>query len=174
MRKLLIDLDVCSSCDECAALCSYIQHPSNSGILSLIEFAHFALVCRRCEDSPCVASCPWDALEFQKYNSLKRYMMRCTSCKSCSKACPFGVIYPETIPFVISRCDYCLGRLKEGESPICLELCTNKGIRFGEFDENKENDVFSISEYLLVKTNHKWDSRGAEIPVKKRLPPQDV
>lgn len=169
MKRLLIDLDTCSTCRDCGAICSYIQHPSNNGIISLLEFAHFALVCRRCEDSPCVAACPWEALEFQKYNSLKRYMMRCTSCKSCSKACPFGVIYPETIPLVIARCDYCLGRLQEGQSPVCLEMCTHGGIRFGDFEENKAENIFRISDSLLVKTTFKWERNGEGLPVKRRI-----
>ena len=169
MKRLLIDLDVCSKCEECGMLCSYIRHPSNNGITSLREFAHFALVCRRCEDSPCVASCPWKALEFQPYNQLKRYTMRCTSCKSCSKACPFGVIYPETIPFVISRCDYCLGRIKGDGEPICLESCSHGGIKFGEFEENPKERVFKVSENLLVKTDYKWERNGEALPVKKRF-----
>jgi len=172
-------------------LCSYIQHPGNNGITTLREFAHFAIVCRRCDDAPCVASCPWQALEMQPapYPSeaqnhslrsdsgqasgtgptkmLKRYMMRCTSCKNCSRACPFGVIYPETIPFVVSRCDYCMERLKEGESPICLQSCTRGGIKYGEFEERGEEEIFKASDHLMVKTAFKWD-RVEEAPPKKK------
>jgi Fe-S-cluster-containing dehydrogenase component len=168
MKSLLIDLDICSKCDECGMLCSYIQHPGNNGITSLREFAHFAVNCRRCEDSPCVASCPWQALEFQAYNALKRYMMKCTSCKSCSAVCPFGVIYPETIPFIISRCDFCLGRITGDEEPICVESCTAGGIKYGEFAEKPEERIFRVSEYLFVRTEFKWDRNGEGIPVKKR------
>ena len=167
MKKLLVDLDICSKCDECGMLCSYIQHPENNGITSLRELAHFAIVCRRCDDEPCVASCPWEALEKQSDRVLKRYMMRCTSCKSCSKGCPFGVIYPETIPFTVARCDFCLDRINGGESPICLESCTQGGIKYGEFDENKESGILRISDYLFVKTSYKWE-RVEEIPVKKK------
>ena len=158
MKSLLIDLDICSKCGECGVLCSYIQHPANNGIDSLRELAHFALVCRRCDDEPCVASCPWEAIEKQKDRVLKRYMMRCTSCKSCSTGCPFGVIYPETIPFLVSRCDWCLGRLVGDERPICLESCALGGIKYGEFEENiSEENIYKISDYLTVRTSYKWD-----------------
>lgn len=167
MKKLLIDLDICSKCEECGMLCSYIQHPGNSGITTLREFAHFAVVCRRCDDAPCVASCPWQALEMQPTNMLKRYMMRCTSCKNCSRACPFGVIYPETIPFVISRCDFCIGRLRPEEAPICLQSCTRGGIQFGEFEEKPDEGIFKASDYLMVKTTFKWE-RVEELPPKKK------
>jgi Fe-S-cluster-containing dehydrogenase component len=167
MKRLLIDLDICSKCGECEMLCSYIQHPGNNGITSLREFGHFAIVCRRCDDAPCVASCPWEAIELQKEtNIIKRYMMRCTSCKSCSRSCPFGVIYPETIPFVIARCDFCIGRLKEEDHPICLESCSHGGIKYGEFEEKKEEGIFKASEYLLIKTSYKWE-RVLEMPPKK-------
>jgi len=167
MKKLLIDLDVCSKCDDCGMLCSYIQHPANNGITNLRELAHFAIICRKCDDAPCVASCPWEALELQKdYNMLKRYSLRCTSCKSCTRACPFGAIYPETIPFITTRCDYCLGRLGPDEAPICLESCSPDGIKYGEFEENKEANIYRVSEHLLVKTTYKWE-RVLETPKKK-------
>ena len=167
MKRLLIDLDICSKCEECGMLCGYIQHPGNNGVTTLREFAHFAVVCRRCDDAPCVASCPWQALEMQSTNMLKRYMMRCTSCKNCSMACPFGVIYPETIPFVISRCDYCIGRLRDGEAPICLQSCTHGGIQYGEFEEKIEEGIFEASDCLIVKTIFKWN-RVEEMPPKKK------
>ena len=169
MKKILIDLDICSKCEECGMVCSYIQHPGNNGITSLREFAHFAVVCRRCDDAPCVSSCPWEALELQNTKILKRYMMRCTSCKTCSRACPFGVIYPETIPFITARCDYCLGRLEEGKSPACLELCTHGGILFGEFEEKREESIFKVSDFLLIKTNYNWQRDGEPFRIKRKL-----
>jgi hypothetical protein len=48
-------------------------------------------------------------------------------------------------------------------------MCKNGGIRFGEFEEKKEESIFKISEYLLVKTHFKWERDGEAIPIKKRL-----
>jgi len=147
-------------------LCSYIQHPGNNGIDNLRELAHFAIICRRCDDAPCVAACPWEALELQKYNMMKRYMMRCTSCKSCSRACPFGTIYPETIPLLLSKCDFCIDRAKDKDAPICVESCQYGGIKYGEFEEKIEEKIYKVSENLLVKTSFKWER--VEAAPKKR------
>jgi len=157
MKKLLIDLEHCAACEECGMKCSYMHHPANEGIVALREFAHFVVICRRCEDAPCVAACPWEALEKQGDKVLKRSTMRCTSCKSCSSACPFGTIYPDTIPYIVSRCDLCLGRLKEGESPVCLQSCPHGGIQYGEFHENPAENTHAVSENLIVKAVLKWD-----------------
>jgi Fe-S-cluster-containing dehydrogenase component len=167
MRRLLIDLDVCSKCEDCGMVCSYIQHPRNNGITSIREFAHFAVICRKCDDEPCVASCPWDALEKQDDRVLARYVMRCTSCKSCSSGCPFGTIFPETIPYIAARCDFCIGRLKNDEHPVCLESCPHGGIKYGEFAENKEEGVYQVSQNLLAKTSQKWE-RVEATPVRKK------
>ena len=166
MKRLLIDLEKCAECEECGSVCSYVQHPSNNGITTLRELAHFAIICRRCDDAPCVASCPWEAIEKQEDKVLKRYMMRCTSCKSCANGCPFGTIYPETTPFIIERCDFCVGRLGAEEAPICLQSCSHGGIKYGEYEENKTENIYKVSEHLLVKTSLKWE-RNPEPAIKK-------
>lgn len=165
MKRLLIDLEHLSSCEKCGTQCSYVYHPKNNGITYLRECAHFAVVCRRCDDAPCVNACPWQALEKQDDRVLKRYSMRCTSCKSCSHACPFGTIYPETIPFITYRCDYCLARLGKDEKPLCVASSSDGGIQYGEFEENKDENIYQISEHLLVKSVYQWQR---EVPEKKK------
>ena len=151
MKKLFIDYEVCNKCPECVVKCSYIMHPENNGITSLREEIAFLFACRRCEDYPCVNACPNGALK-REDNILKRANFLCISCKSCSIACPFGTILPEVIPYLTSRCDVCVGRLKEGENPECVESCPYGAIRFVEEDQIKEEEnIHKIGENIVVK-----------------------
>lgn len=131
--------------------CSYLYSPEKRGIDNIMELATYAVICRKCESEDCVQACTKDALEKQEDGVLKRYNMRCISCKSCSAACPFGTILPESLPYIMSHCDYCLGRLKKGEKPECVRT-TKKGlIKYGEFNEDDQQNIVKINENMLVK-----------------------
>lgn len=163
MKRLFVDLEICSKCEECKACCDYFYHPQNTGITSLCEYATFAVVCRRCEEAPCVNSCYHDALEKQKDGILKRYKMRCTSCKSCSIACPFGVIFVDFIPYLDSKCDYCIGI--SGHLPKCIASCPHKAVEIKEIEEDIEKNIYFVGESLAVHSR-KWFPD--DIPQKKK------
>jgi len=158
MKKLLIDLDVIEKDKDAGMECDYFYHPDNNGLLRIFEIANFAVVCRKCEDAPCVASCPKDALEKDENKILKRYSMRCVACKTCSHACPFGTIYPETIPYVIPQCDYCLDRLGEGKAPACVKTSRSDALQYGNFKEDEAKGICAVGDRVLVKVK-KWERK---------------
>jgi len=162
MRKLLIDLDLYAQYKERDFGCSYFYHSNNEGIRSLLELGNYAIICRRCELASCVTACPNEALEKSEDKTLKRYNMRCTSCKSCSHACPFGVIFPEMLPYLVPRCDFCLGRLMENEVPLCVQNSPKGVLEYGDFEENKEKKIYAVSKNMLVKAE-RWDRNGVEL-----------
>lgn len=149
-KRLYIDLDICRKCEDCSAACSYYYHPYNDGVTYLREIAEFSAKCRNCEEAPCVKSCPQEALEKQENGIIKRYNMRCISCKTCSYACPFGTILPELIPYATSKCDYCFQRLAEDEAPVCISGCTKNAIQYGEFEPNDSEFKFQVNDHLIV------------------------
>ncbi|MBN1781463.1 4Fe-4S binding protein [bacterium] len=151
-KRLYIDLVKCRQCTDCQAKCSYYYHPFNDGICSLREIAEFGATCRQCEKAPCVTGCPTEALEKQENGVVKRYNMRCVACRTCAYACPFGTILPEVIPYAVSRCDYCIGRLKDGELPVCVGGCTEGAIEYGDFEPDEKAHRFLIGEHLVVHT----------------------
>ena len=153
MKRLFIDLDICNKCKECKVACDYFYHPQNNGITNLREYATFALFCRHCEEAPCVNACYHDALEKQADGVLKRYKMRCTSCKSCAIACPFGTIFPDFIPYLDSKCDYCIGFSEK--QPKCVTSCPEKAVEVKEIEENAEQNIYFVGESLAVRSR-KW------------------
>ncbi|MCM8801352.1 MAG: 4Fe-4S binding protein [Candidatus Omnitrophica bacterium] len=160
MRRLFIDLEICQRCKECQVFCQYFYHPQNNGITSLREYATFALLCRHCEDAPCVNSCYRCALERSLDGHLKRYKMLCTSCKSCTTACPFGVILGDFIPYLDSRCDFCLSLTDE--IPKCIKSCPYKAVELKEVKEDPQNDIYLIGENLAVHTK-KWSRQEIQL-----------
>ena len=150
MKRLLIDLEKLYSCEKPTAECSYYYHPGNDGINRLREIGQFMHICRKCEEAPCVSACPKEALEKQEDGTLKRYTMRCISCKSCSLACPFGTIPVETVPYIVSQCDECVDRCGK-EGPVCAKTCSiEDAVKFTEVKESEKDDIYSISKNIAV------------------------
>lgn len=155
-KRLLIDLNKCDDCENCNVECTYFYRPAaeDHGILKLREMATFLLVCRRCEDPSCVAACRFEALERQDDGVLKRYNMRCVSCKCCAHACPFGTIYAEALPFFVTNCDYCMGAGRD--EPPCAATCERGAIEYREVEESEAEDIHIVGERLAVRAS-KWE-----------------
>ena len=150
MKRLLVDLEKLYSCEDATAQCSYYYRPGNSGITRLREIGQFLHICRKCEEAPCVKACPKEAIEKQEDGTIKRYTMRCISCKSCSAACPFGTIPTETVPYITSQCDECIDRCDK-EEPICAKTCSIEGaIEFKELKESEKDDIYFIGKNIAV------------------------
>lgn len=150
--RLFIDLEKCEKCPECVVKCSYFYHPQNKGITSLRELASFSLVCRQCEEAPCVNSCYHNALKKDENGILRKSNFLCTSCKSCSIACPFGTIFTDFLNFLDSKCDFCIER----ENPPCIESCPYKAIELKEIkEEDIKEGIFFVLDNLAVHSK-KW------------------
>ncbi len=166
MKKLLIDLDLYSANKDKEFGCSYFYHSDNKGVRSLIELVTYAIICRKCELAACIESCPNEALERRPEDKiLEKYNMRCTSCKSCVSACPFGTIYPEMMTYLVPRCDMCLDRLAKDELPVCVKDSPEGVVKYGEYEEDKEKNILLVGRNVLVKAVH-WELNG--IPKKAK------
>ena len=157
MKSLFIDLDICASCPKCVVDCDYFYHPDNNGITHLREKAHFALICRHCEQAPCVNSCPQEALQRNEDKVVVRSNMLCVGCNSCVAACPFGTIYHDIIPFIAFSCDLCVDRCNDrpvcrptGREPVCVKTCPYGALKYGNFEEDIEKRIYQLKDRLSV------------------------
>lgn len=157
MKKMLIDLEKCYKCRKCEAACDYYYHPDDEGYIRFFALAAQEHVCRRCDDPPCVKSCPQEALEQRPEDRrLERSSMRCTSCKTCTVACPFGVIYPQIVEYKTSMCDYCLDRATDEKPPVCTKGCPHGAIQYTEVAEDPANEIYAVRGGAFFVHTVKW------------------
>ena len=104
--------------------------------LVAIEDATVPLQCRHCEDAPCIAVCPTEAIE--KLGPNQPVLItdeRCIGCKLCMMVCPFGVVALRRDGKVALKCDLCLHRLEAGDMPACVTACPIGALTFASAEE---------------------------------------
>jgi Fe-S-cluster-containing dehydrogenase component len=159
-KRLVIDLDECTQCDQCGVRCGYFYRPDveDHGVLGLRQLATFELVCRRCEEPSCIDSCVFDALERQANGVLTVHNLRCVGCKMCVHACPFGTIYPDMMPFYVTPCDQCLGG--GTEEPLCVRTCGRGALAWREVAPDEA--IVHVIDDRLAARSARWLKREGE------------
>lgn len=155
-KKLIVNIDTCYACGRCSATCDYYYHPRNEGYVRCLALGVQEHVCRRCENPPCVAACPREALEKDAGGMLHRSSLRCTSCKSCTVACPFGVISPQIVEYATSMCDYCADRCDDAHVPVCVSTCPHGALSWQEAVEDPAADTYAVRGGVYYVRTVKW------------------
>ncbi len=104
-------------------------------------FAFTKYSCYHCADPSCVSACPVSAMTKDPVTGIVSYdKNKCIGCRYCVAACPFGVprfTYDDPFP-VISKCQLCKDRMKEGKYAACAEVCPTGATLFGPVAELKK------------------------------------
>ncbi|WP_338560092.1 4Fe-4S dicluster domain-containing protein [Erwinia sp. E_sp_B04_7] len=134
-NMIVASAEKCIGCHTCEVACAVI-HAGTIAVGAEHYFPRLKVVkqgavsvpvmCRQCENAPCVAACPVAALQKGEH-SVEMIPLRCIDCKSCMVACPFGAIEivsqsdeaRHSIP-LIRKCDLCAGH---EEGPVCIAVC---------------------------------------------------
>lgn len=130
MIKLRVNSSLCTGCMNCEAVCSLFrsgrQDPSASAIrveLELFSGRHGHIWCRQCENAPCEAECPTNAITRNSTTgALEIDRSICIHCGSCAKACTFHAIFHSQREECPVKCDLCKG------DPQCARACTFNAI----------------------------------------------
>lgn len=150
-RFVIAEPSKCIGCRTCEVACALAHTAHNStGALSPANFTprlrvvkgpkiSTAVMCRQCEDAPCVNVCPTGAVVYSN-NSVQVLQDRCVGCKTCVVACPFGamdvVSHPTLAPAgawrpashfkaEAQKCDLCIDR---EAGPACIPVCPTKAL----------------------------------------------
>ncbi len=158
-----VTVDKCLACKSCELACA-VEHSKSKDLYEAItetprprprlkvaqgEGFTAPLMCRHCDDAPCVAACPTKALSRPDENAPVVVDPKlCIGCDSCILACPFGVIRPGSDGRSLVKCDQCFERVARGEKPACVSACPTHALDFKTveevLDEKKQADLQRI------------------------------
>ena len=123
-RFIAADLEKCTGCGTCELVCAIkrenVYNPSCSRIkiLRLYRLVNMAVVCRQCENAPCVIACPQECLiQSENTGVIMVDEDKCDCCGWCMKACPYSAITLNPEKETVMMCDLCDG------DPQCVEWC---------------------------------------------------
>ena len=125
-RVLVVEYEKCTGCRSCEMACSVYHlrasNPAKSAIRivkSEGEGLSVPVVCQQCEDPPCAAICPVQAIvRDPETDAVIVDGDLCVGCQMCVVACPFGAVVLDRDRRKAIKCDLC-----GGAEPWCVRFC---------------------------------------------------
>lgn len=157
MKEIFVRLDRCVGCRSCEMACA-TEHSASKSLLGAIgekpvprkrlyiepvSGHKIPLICRHCEDAPCVTVCRTGAMSQDAVTRIvTRDIERCIGCWMCAMVCPYGVIGRQKEGRKAVKCDRC----PDLETPACVAACSTNALVFSneeEFSELMRSDAAS-------------------------------
>ncbi|MBW2029561.1 MAG: 4Fe-4S dicluster domain-containing protein [Deltaproteobacteria bacterium] len=132
-KVIFVEPGNCNGCKECETACSVRQQGFHDPELSCIRILklddddsfYLPATCQQCEDPPCLAACPEQAI--YRDEELGRVMIdkgRCIGCRMCFSACPTGAMGFDESRGLAFKCDLC------GGAPECVRVCEPRALSY--------------------------------------------
>ncbi|MEM3673569.1 MAG: 4Fe-4S dicluster domain-containing protein [Candidatus Bathyarchaeia archaeon] len=130
--KLEVKPELCTGCERCVLICSLSHYGVFSPSLASIRIVkkEFVLessveVCRQCLAPDCMVVCPIGSIYADPKTGARIVDKdKCTGCKLCVDACPFGVMFFNEEKKKAFNCDLC------GGDPQCVKYCPTRSIEY--------------------------------------------
>ncbi len=170
---LVIDLDACVRCGNCASSCASLHGTARlvrrgDVIVTSLGGAEPAPLllptsCQHCEHPACMLDCPTGAIGRDPAGDVFIRESLCTGCGACAKACPWDNI--DIVPrppgaahaMVAVKCDLCKGHA----SPACVEHCPTSAIARIEPRE----DLPDVAKLLRHRAEPRTRELARRVPV---------
>ncbi len=133
-KEIFVRTDRCVGCRSCINACA-IEHSESKTLFGAVmqnprpksrvyvEWVapdrKVPLVCRQCEDAPCMHACISGAIHRDEDGVVRTDTDKCIGCWTCVMVCPYGVIGRHLEEHKAYRCDRCPDR----DVPACVSAC---------------------------------------------------
>jgi carbon-monoxide dehydrogenase iron sulfur subunit len=149
MKEIFIRLDRCMGCKSCEIACA-VEHSRSKNLISAIkekpvprkrlyvenpENIKMPMVCRHCDDAPCVEVCRIGATRKEAITGIVTIdTERCIGCWMCAMVCPYGMVGRQKEIKRAVKCDLC----PDLSIPACVAACPTGTLVFAEQEEFAE------------------------------------
>lgn len=139
MKVLNVDIEKCTGCRTCEAVCSLKNtdrvQPSRSRI-KIIRYEkrgeyhnYIPMVCQQCSTPLCMDACPTNAISRDDVlGAMLVDEQACVGCRICNMACPVGGISIDPVSNVAFKCELCEG------DPECVKYCDGGALSYVSLD----------------------------------------
>lgn len=161
-KEIFVKQDRCMGCHSCIMACA-VEHSQTGDLFKAIfekplprariyvetlsPDQQIPLVCRQCEDAPCMYACISGAITRNLDGNLLMDQSRCIGCWTCVMVCPYGVIGRNPATGKAYRCDRC----PDKDIPVCVSACPTGALIF-ETVENYAGNVRKKVSQELART----------------------
>lgn len=99
-------------------------------------FGYFlSISCNHCIEAPCVEVCPTGAMNKNSDGIVLVKEEDCIGCRYCEWSCPYGAPQFNSQSGVMTKCNFCVDLVTQGQQPACVSSCPMRALDFGEIDE---------------------------------------
>jgi tetrathionate reductase subunit B len=188
-KVFVIDVGICNGCYCCQISCKD-EHVGNDwspiakpqpdtgqfwmklneyirGTVPKVKMHYIPVPCMHCDEAPCIPACPTEGVIYKRDDGLVIIdPEKCTGCKACVDACPYGAIFFNESLNIAQKCTGCAHLLDGGEwkVPRCADSCPTEAIKFG--DESEFKDLIAKAEVLKPESKTKPRVYYLNIPKK--------
>ena len=167
-QRLIIRPDRCIGCRSCELACALENDgimATGSSRIAVITFMesgayglpyHFPTTCRQCADAPCLAACPENAIlrDRSSGNVLRIDAQRCTGCRLCIRACPYGAIGFDEKSRTARKCELCHG------TPTCVSICPSGAIQLEQVKQfYAKTSALQMDAFQILKMSNEPSQR---------------
>ncbi|OPL09719.1 MAG: hypothetical protein AVO34_13190 [Firmicutes bacterium ML8_F2] len=130
-KKIIVKEEACIGCSLCLLNCVFNHekiYAAGRARLRVVREDALCLarplVCRQCENAPCMNACPEEAIACDEDGLVSVDESLCSGCGACVEACPYGVMMFDSVENKAFKCDLC------GGEPSCVSHCPTGALEF--------------------------------------------